>query len=76
MSNRGEMKEGNSGVAARAFTWAFGRVVASATRVVSQGFALGCDVVGPLALGVGWVGGVLGVLKRSWPPIHAPNASA
>jgi len=42
------MKESNSGVTARAFTWAFGRVVASSTRV-----CFGTAEAVPLRFGVG-----------------------
>jgi len=41
-----------------AFTWAFGRVVASSTRVVFLGLRPRLVYVGPLALGVGSVDGV------------------
>jgi len=52
------VEEGNSGVAACAFTWARSTALRAAwwrlrRGAFSQGFGLGCDVVGPLALGVG-----------------------
>jgi len=63
-----------------AFTWAFGRVVASSTRVVSWGCAPGWYVSGLWPLGLGGLAGVFPTrddeaVMNGLPPVDILNFS-